>query len=230
MSEPASPALPVRVERAGGIAVVTIDNPPVNALSQAVRRELLRVFRSLVDDSGVSGIVLIGAGRDFVAGADIREMDRTPLEPSLPAVILAMEACRQPIVAAIAGNALGGGYELALACDRRLATAGATVGLPEVKLGIIPGAGGTQRLPRLVGVARAIALIGAGRRVGAEEAATLGLVDRVVEGDLLAAARRRRRRRLRSGDCRRWRCRLAMRRRSRRRRTRHCVRRVAFRR
>ena len=188
MNEPASPALPVRVEREGGIAVVTIDNPPVNALSQAVRVELLRLFRSFADDAGVTGIVLIGAGRDFVAGADIREMD-APLEPSLPEVILAMEACRQPIVAAISGNALGGGYELALACDRRLAAAGATVGLPEVKLGILPGAGGTQRLPRLVGVARAIALIGAGRRVGAKEAATLGMVDRVVESDLLAAAR-----------------------------------------
>jgi len=188
MNEPASPALPVRVQRAGGIAVVTIDNPPVNALSQSVRRELLRVFRSLTGDAGVTGIVLTGAGRDFVAGADIREMDVAPLEPSLPEVILAMEACRQPIVAAITGNALGGGFELALACDRRLAAAGATVGLPEVKLGIIPGAGGTQRLPRLVGAARAIALIAAGRRVGAKEAASLGLVDRVVEGDLLAAA------------------------------------------
>src|SRR5215475_9934053 len=188
MSEPSSPALPVRVERAGGIAVVTIDNPPVNALAQAVRVALLRVFRGLKDDAEVRGIVLVGAGRDFVAGADIREME-APLEPSLPEVILAMEACRQPIVAAISGNALGGGFELALACDRRLATAGATVGLPEVKLGIIPGAGGTQRLPRLVGAARAIGIIAAGRRVGAKEAATLGLVDRLVEGDLLAAAR-----------------------------------------
>ena len=188
MSEPISPPLPVRVEHANGIAVVTIDNPPVNALAQAVRVELLRVFQGLKDDAEAKGIVLIGAGRDFVAGADIREME-APLEPSLPEVILAMEACRQPIVAAISGNALGGGFELALACDRRLATAGATVGLPEVKLGIIPGAGGTQRLPRLVGVAKAIALIAAGRRVGAKEAAALGMVDRLVEGDLLAAAK-----------------------------------------
>src|SRR5262245_56901976 len=176
MSEPTSPALPVRVERDGGIAVVTIDNPPVNALAQAVRIELLRVFRALKDDGAVRGIVLVGAGRDFVPGADIREME-APLEPSLPEVILAMEACRQPIVAAISGNALGGGYELALACDRRLITVSATVGLPEVKLGIIPGGGGTQRLPRLVGVARAIGLIAAGRRVKARDAATLGMVD-----------------------------------------------------
>jgi 3-hydroxyacyl-CoA dehydrogenase len=189
MTEPASPAPPVRVERAGNVAVVTIDNPPVNALSQAVRAELLRVFEVLAGDAGVSGIVLIGAGRDFVAGADIREMDVAPLEPSLPEVIRAMEACRQPIVAAIGGNALGGGFELALACDRRIVAPTATVGLPEVKLGIIPGAGGTQRLPRLVGAARAIGLIAAGRRVGATEALSFGLVDRVVEGDLLAAAR-----------------------------------------
>ena len=189
MNEPVSPALPVRVEREGGVAVVTIDNPPVNALSQAVRKELLQAFGAFANDSSVTGIVLIGAGRDFVAGADIREMDGTPLEPSLPGVIRAMEACRQPIVAAISGNALGGGFELALACDRRIATAGATVGLPEVKLGIIPGAGGTQRLPRLVGVARAIGLIAAARRVRATEALSLGLVDRVVEGDLLAAAK-----------------------------------------
>jgi 3-hydroxyacyl-CoA dehydrogenase len=189
MNEPASPSLPVRVEREGSVAVVTIDNPPVNALSQAVRKELLQAFRAFANDSGVTGIVLIGAGRDFVAGADIREMDGTPLEPSLPEVIRAMEACPQPIVAAIGGNALGGGFELALACDRRIATAGATVGLPEVKLGIIPGAGGTQRLPRLVGIAKAIGLIAAGRRVAAKEAAALGLVDRVVEGDLLAAAK-----------------------------------------
>jgi 3-hydroxyacyl-CoA dehydrogenase len=188
MTEPSSPALPVRVERVGGIAVVTIDNPPVNALSQAVRAALLRAFRSLADDAGVSGVVLIGAGRNFVAGADIREMEMAPLEPSLPEVILAMEACRQPIVAAINGTALGGGFELALACDRRIATASATVGLPEVKLGIIPGAGGTQRLPRLVGTARAISLIAAGRWVRATEALSLGLIDRVADGDLLAAA------------------------------------------
>src|SRR5262249_56285636 len=100
-----------------------IDSPPVNALTQAVRVELLRVFRALKDDGEVRGIVLIGAGRDFVAGADIREME-APLEPSLPEVILAMEACRQPIVAAISGNALGGGFELALACDPPLPTPG----------------------------------------------------------------------------------------------------------
>ncbi len=188
MKHPAAAPGVVRIERRGGIAVVSIDNPPVNALSQAVRRELLRVFRSLADDPGVNGIVLAGAERDFAGGADIREMELPPLEPSLPEVIRAMDDCRQPIVAAIDGHALGGGFELALACDRRLATAAATVGLPETRLGIIPGAGGTQRLPRLVGAARAIALIAAGRRVGAMEAATLGLVDRVVEGDLVTEA------------------------------------------
>jgi len=180
---------PVRIERVGSIAVVTIDNPPVNALSQAVRRELLAAFSGFAADATISGIVITGAGRDFVAGADIREMDMPLLDPSLPDVLAVMETCPQPIVAAIRGNALGGGLELALACDRRIASSGATVGLPEVKLGIIPGAGGTQRLPRLVGTARAIALIAAGRRIGAAEAASLGVVDAVAEGDVLAAAR-----------------------------------------
>ncbi len=186
MPDPA--ASPVRIQRVGTVAIVTIDNPPVNALSQAVRRELLAAFRAFASDRSTTGIVLTGAGRDFVAGADIREMDLPLLEPSLPDVIAVMETCAQPIVAAIGGNALGGGFELALACDRRIAAPNATVGLPEVKLGIIPGAGGTQRLPRIVGMARAIALIAAGRRVAAPEALSLGMVDRVVEGDLLAAA------------------------------------------
>ena len=187
MPDPAASS-PVRIQRVGTIAIVTIDNPPVNALSQAVRRELLAAFKTFAADRNTTGIVLAGAGRDFVAGADIREMDLPLLEPSLPDVIAVMETCPQPIVAAINGNALGGGLELALACDRRVAAPNATVGLPEVKLGIIPGAGGTQRLPRIVGTARAIALIAAGRRVQAAEALSLGMVDRVVDGDVLAAA------------------------------------------
>lgn len=178
----------VRIQRIGAVVVATIDNPPVNALSLAVRRELLLLFQALASDGSASAIVLTGAGRNFVAGADIKEMDLPPVAPSLPDVILAMEACPQPIIAAINGNALGGGFELALASDRRIATSTAIVGLPEVKLGIIPGAGGTQRLPRLVGTAKATALIAAGRRVGAKEARSLGLVDDVVDGDLIAAA------------------------------------------
>jgi len=179
---------PVRIQRIGAVVIATIDNPPVNALSLAVRQELLRIFQTLASDRSVSAIVLTGAGRDFVAGADIKEMELPALAPSLPDVILAMEACPQPILAAINGHALGGGFELALACDRRIAAPSATVGLPEVKLGIIPGAGGTQRLPRLVGTAKAMALITAGRRVGAKEAQSLGLIDEVVDGDLIAAA------------------------------------------
>jgi len=189
MPDPAASS-PIRIQRVGTVAIVTIDNPPVNALSQAVRRELLAAFETFAADARMTGIVVAGAGRDFVAGADIREMDLPLLDPGLPEVILAMEACPHPIVAAINGNALGGGLELALACDRRLAAPDATVGLPEVKLGIIPGAGGTQRLPRLVGVAEAIGLIAAGRRLRAPEAAALGVVDRVVEGDLVEAAKK----------------------------------------
>lgn len=179
---------PLRIQRTGAVVVATIDNPPVNALSLAVRRELLHLFEAAAADRTVGAIILTGAGRDFVAGADIKEMDTPPVAPSLPDVIFAMEACSQPILAAINGHALGGGFELALACDRRIATPSATVGLPEVKLGIIPGAGGTQRLPRLVGTAKAMALITAGRRVAAKEAQSLGLVDEVVDGDLVAAA------------------------------------------
>jgi 3-hydroxyacyl-CoA dehydrogenase len=179
---------PVRIQRNGAVVVATIDNPPVNALSLAVRRELLQMFEAAAADRSVSAIVLTGAGRDFVAGADIKEMEAPPVAPSLPDVILAMEACPQPILAAINGHALGGGFELALACDRRIAGPSAIVGLPEVKLGIIPGAGGTQRLPRLVGTAQAMALIAAGRRVVAKEAQSLGLVDDVVDRDLIAAA------------------------------------------
>src|SRR5919109_1673214 len=160
---------PIRVEHDGDIAVVVIDNPPVNASSWEVRDGLLQAINALAADQTVAGIVLIGAGKTFVAGADIREFDKPPRDPQLPAVITAIESCPKPVVAAIHGAALGGGFELALGCDARVATADASVGLPEVTLGIIPGAGGTQRLPRLVGSARAIELIASGRRLKADE-------------------------------------------------------------
>ncbi len=171
-----------------GIAVVTVDNPPVNAISAAVRRGLIDAFTEHSRNQNVSAIVLTGAGQSFVAGADIREMSGPPVEPHLPEVIAAMEACDKPIIAAINGAALGGGLELALACDLRLAVPRASVGLPETKLGIVPGSGGTQRLPRLVGVAKAIELIAQARVVRAGEALALGIVDRVVDGDVVAAA------------------------------------------
>ncbi len=183
------PAPPVKIVRDGQIAVVTIDNPPVNALSTPVRDGLLAAFCELASDSAVKAIVITGAGSDFIAGADLKEMSLPPIPPSLPDVILEMEKCGKPIVAALKGSTLGGGYEFALACDYRLAAANAVVGLPETKLGIIPGAGGTQRLPRLVGVAKAIELITEGKRLKANEALSLGMIDAIVYGDLLAEAK-----------------------------------------
>ncbi len=179
---------PVRIERESDVAVVIVDNPPVNALSTAVRTGLLRAFRDLAADPDTLGVVVMGAGRDFIAGADIREMEAPPIDPVLPEVIEAMEALPKPIVAAISGAALGGGFEIALACDHRLAAPGAVVGLPEVSIGIIPGAGGTQRLPRLLNPAVAADLIANAKRVPAAEALRLTLVDRIVEGDLRAEA------------------------------------------
>ena len=130
---------PVRVEREADVAFVIIDNPPVNASSLAVRAGLLAAIGTLAGDRAVTAIVLIGAGKTFIAGADIREFGKPPRDPQLPAVIAAIEACDKPVIAAIAGAALGGGFELALGCDTRIATSDAVVGLPEVTLGIIPG-------------------------------------------------------------------------------------------
>ena len=182
MNEPTSPAPSVRVQREGGVGVIVIDNPPVNASSIAVRAELLDAVRRLCGDASLVAGVIIGAGRGFVAGADIKEFDKPAVEPGLSAVIAAIEDCSKPVVAAIHGVALGGGLELALGCDARLAARDALVGLPEVTLGIIPGAGGTQRLPRLVGIPKAIELIVSGRRIGAPEAAGLGIIDAMVDG------------------------------------------------
>ena len=174
----------VRLEKDGNVAVIVIDNPPVNAGSWDVRNGLLAALRASCADPEIAAIVIIGAGKTFVAGADIREFDKPLRDPQMPAVIEAIEACAKPVVAAIRGAALGGGFELALGCDVRIATPDAVVGLPEVTLGIIPGAGGTQRLPRLIGSAPAIEMITSGRRVGASEALRLGLIDSIVEGDL----------------------------------------------
>jgi 3-hydroxyacyl-CoA dehydrogenase len=178
----------VRLQRDGSVAILVIDNPPVNAGSWDVRNGLLAAVRAACSDPDISAIVIIGAGKTFVAGADIREFDKPLRDPQMPAVIEAIEACAKPVVAAIHGAALGGGLELALGCDARIATRDAVVGLPEVTLGIIPGAGGTQRLPRLAGVAAAIEMITSGRRMRASEALRLGLIDDIVEGDLRAAA------------------------------------------
>ena len=190
---------PVSVRAQSGVAVITIDAPPVNALSDAVRRGLVDAFMQADRDDAVTAIVLTGAGDSFVAGADLREMALPPQSPSLPDVMLAMEACAKPIVAAINGAALGGGLELALACDLRIAGPRAALGLPETKLGMVPGSGGTQRLPRLVGSAKAIEMIGQAKIVKAQEALALGVVDQVAEDPLtvaIAAATTTRKRRV----------------------------------
>jgi 3-hydroxyacyl-CoA dehydrogenase len=174
----------VRLEREGPVAVIVIDNPPVNASSHPVRRGLLEAAGQVSGDEQLVAAVIIGSGRTFVAGADIREFDQPWADPQMPEVIAAIVASSKPFVAALHGSALGGGFELALACDVRIAAPGTQVGLPEVTLGMIPGAGGTQHLPRLVGIARAIEIVASGRRIPAEEALALGLIDHLVAGDL----------------------------------------------
>jgi len=178
----------VHLERDGDIGVLIIDNPPVNAGSHDIRKGLLAAIAEVEADDTLSGAVLIGAGRSFISGSDIKEFD-LPLEPpQMPQVIGAIEGAEKPFVAALSGAALGGGYELALGCDARIAAPGTVVGLPETALGIIPGAGGTQKLPRLVGKAEAIRLIAAATRVKAEKALALGMVDALAEGGLRQAA------------------------------------------
>lgn len=178
----------VSVETRDNLAVVTIDNPPVNALSQAVRAGIVSAVDE-AEDAGADAIVLCCAGRTFVAGADIREFGKPPKPPWLPEVIVRIEACRRPVVAAIHGTTLGGGLELALGCHYRIAVPTARVGFPEVNLGLIPGAGGTQRLPRLVGAERALDMMISGKPVDAGEAARAGVIDRLAEsGDLLGEA------------------------------------------
>lgn len=174
----------VHFERDGDIAVLVIDNPPVNAGSHDIRKGLLAAIAQIEADATLIGAVLIGAGRSFISGSDIREFDLPLDPPQMPQVIAAIEQSTKPFVAALHGAALGGGYELALGCDARIAATGAIVGLPETALGIIPGAGGTQKLPRLVGKAKAIDLIAKAVRVHADQALALGMIDAVAAGDL----------------------------------------------
>jgi len=178
----------VRLERDGDIAVIVIDNPPINAGSAAVREGLMAAIATLESDAGLQGAVLIGAGSTFIAGSDLREFGQPLAEPQLPSVIKAIEDCGKPVVAALHGAALGGGFELALGCDARVAAPGTVVGLPEVTLGIIPGAGGTQRLPRIVGIPRAIGMICSGERIGTAAALAAGMIDVEAQSDLRAAA------------------------------------------
>jgi 3-hydroxyacyl-CoA dehydrogenase len=178
----------VTVTRDGNVAIVTIDNPPVNAMSFHVREPLHARLTELRDDASAEAVVIACAGRTFVAGADITEFGKPIQYPFLPEIINLIETFDKPAVAAIHGTALGGGLELAMGCHFRVAEAGAKMGLPEVKLGILPGAGGTQRLPRLVGPSKALKMIVSGAPIGAKEALSSGLVDAVVDADLLAGA------------------------------------------
>ena len=177
----------VDLRRDGDVVVVTADNPPVNALKHEVRAGLTEALAQARDDA-VRAVVIACAGRTFFAGADITEFGKPPQAPSLHDVIAAIEAMPKPVVAALHGTALGGGFELALACHFRVAVPGARLGLPEVKLGLLPGAGGTQRLPRLVGPEKALQMIVTGEPIGAAEAREDGIIDEIVGGDLTAAA------------------------------------------
>ncbi|WP_227367730.1 enoyl-CoA hydratase/isomerase family protein [Halomonas sp. M20] len=182
-NQPDSASTPVSYSRQQRVGVIRIDNPPVNAVSQAVRRGLLEALERAEGDSDVEVIVLLATGRTFIAGADIREFGKPPQPPLLPEVIATLEACDKPLIAVLHGTALGGGLEVALGCHLRVVLEGAKVGLPEVKLGLLPGAGGTQRLPRLAGVECALDMITSGRFVAAEEAQRLGIVDAVMTGN-----------------------------------------------
>lgn len=179
---------PVGITRHDAVSVITIDNPPVNALSQSVRAGLMDCLAATAADEGCEAIVIACAGRTFIAGADIKEFGKAPVEPFLPAVVAGIEACEKPVVAAIHGTALGGGFELAMACHYRFALDTAVVGLPEVNLGLLPGASGTQRLPRLIGAAAALDVMLSGKPVGANRALELGAIDRVTSDDLLGGA------------------------------------------
>ncbi|MFM0177238.1 3-hydroxyacyl-CoA dehydrogenase NAD-binding domain-containing protein [Paraburkholderia aspalathi] len=174
-------------ELRGKVLLVTIDHAPVNALSADVRRGLLAAIEAADADKAVEAVLIVGAGRNFIAGADIREFGKPPVPPSLPDVCNRIEACSKPVVAAIHGAALGGGLEVALAAHYRLAVNGAKLGLPEVQLGLLPGAGGTQRTPRLIGAQAALDLILSGRHASAKEALALGLIDRFGSSDDILA-------------------------------------------
>ena len=175
----------VSIERRDGAAIISIDNPPVNALSQAVREGLTRCIDEATDDDDVKAIVIICTGRTFIAGADIREFGRPPEPPHLLDVVARIEAADKPVVAAMHGTALGGGLEVALGCHYRIAARSAKLGLPEVSLGLLPGASGTQRLPRLIGAKRALDMILSGKSVKAQVALDYGLVDQICDDDKL---------------------------------------------
>lgn len=177
----------VSYELIGETGVITIDNPPVNALSHVVREGVKNAVIAAQSDSS-KAVIILCSGRTFIAGADISEFGKPAIPPSLPQVLSVIENSEKPVIAALHGSALGGGFELALACHYRCATSPAKVGLPEVKLGLLPGAGGTQRVPRLAGVEAALDLITSGKPISTDKANKLGLVDRIITGNLREGA------------------------------------------
>ena len=183
----------VSLSKQGDVAVITIDNPPVNALSPGVPEGISSAIDAINSDPDVRAAVMIGGGKTFVAGADIKEFGKltsgkTQRGPGLLPLLLKIEDSKKPVVVAIHGQAFGGGLELAMAGHYRVASPTAQVGQPEVKLGIIPGAAGTQRLPRLAGVAAAVEMCTDGKPVPAEQALKLGIIDKLIDGDLLTGA------------------------------------------
>src|SRR5436190_22817962 len=174
----------------GTVAVITLDNPPVNGLGHELRSGIVAGVEKAQADKNVKAVVLIGSGRAFSGGADIREFNtpKASAEPTLHTVIRTVEDSTKPVVAAISGACMGGGLELALGCHYRVAVAGAQIALPEVKLGILPGAGGTQRLPRVIGVETALNMIVSGEAVPSEHFKGTALFDEMISGDLLQGA------------------------------------------
>ena len=175
----------VEFRREGPIAVITVNHPPVNALNIPMRSGLVAALQRAREDKDVEAVVLTAAGRTFIAGADITEFNKPPVPPTTGDVIEALDAMTKPVVAALHGTPLGGGLEVALGCHFRVAAPGTKLGLPEIKLGLMPGAGGTQRLPRAVGKAKAMDMALTARMMNAEEAERAGLVSRVVPLDKL---------------------------------------------
>jgi len=179
---------PISTRRHGDVLIILSNNPPVNALSTPVRQGLVDAIAEAEADDAVKAVVIACEGQTFFAGADITEFGKPPQNPWLPQVVDTIEDCSKPVVAAIHGTALGGGLEVALACHYRVADKSAKLGTPEVKLGLLPGAGGTQRLPRVAGVPKALEMCATGNPIGAKQAFDCGLVDRLVEGDLIPHA------------------------------------------
>ena len=168
---------------ADNIAIINIDNPPVNALSHAVRQGVVDAITQAEKDENIAAIVINCQGKTFIAGADIKEFGKTPKEPHLPDVLQRINQCKKPIIAALFGSVLGGGFELALACHYRVAVKGTKLGLPEVTLGLIPGAGGTQLLPRVAGVELALTMITSGKAQKVEQLDGHGIIDQLIDAD-----------------------------------------------